>query len=274
MSSARIVYFGPEGSFTHLVARQRFGDVPMTAENSVEEVFQRVRSEPGALGIVPVENSSGGMIVPTVDSLFLHRGHLFISEELGLDVKLALLGRQGEKIERVVTHFAPLQHCEAWLKAVHPQAQRLVVSSTSVAAKRAAEEPGTASIGPRESAERFGLEVLHYPIAPELPNRTQFVLFGHGAGAACGDKSGFVVALPNVAGSLYRLLGAFNNEAINLSRIQSRPIIGEPGSHLFFIEVEAGGESAGLARALASARAGGAQIDSLGSFPVRERYQC
>src|SRR5690606_8719858 len=98
---ARVAYLGPEGSFAHLVARKRFGDNDLIPRGSVDEVFDYLLDEPDSFAVVPVENSSGGVITATVDRIMEAGAPYHIREEIALDVKLALLGREGDVIGRI-----------------------------------------------------------------------------------------------------------------------------------------------------------------------------
>ncbi len=271
--SETIAYFGPEGSFTHMVAQRRYSGRHLIPFKTIPELFEYLDATPDAKGVVPIENSSGGAIMPTIDGLIEREERIFIEEELSLDVKLALLGRKDRQFEVVYSHFAPLQHCEKWLKRHYPHAVALNAPSTSAAAQFAQQEENAAAIGPLQSAELHGLDVLYYPIEERVENVTQFFVLSQSHRAAPNSsKSSYIVALPNVAGSLFGFLGPFKDAAINLTRIQSRPIIGHPNSHLFFIEIEGVETEPRVIHAIEAARKGGARVSSLGSYPVMPRY--
>src|SRR4051812_20675680 len=136
----RIACLGPEGSFSHLVATQRFPDAPLEMLGSVEEVFDWLEDKPDAHGIVPIENSSGGIILATVDRIMHPHCILKIQEELTLDVKLALVGHRDQPVEIIYSHFMPFYHCDEWLKQHYPNVKRVTTASTSQAAGRAVGE--------------------------------------------------------------------------------------------------------------------------------------
>jgi len=270
-----IAYLGPDGSFSHLLTRRRFPDAAeLRPFAGVPEVFEFVAANPGALGVVPIENSSGGMIMPTVDSLIEHAQKVFVHELLLLDVQLALMGRAGRVPEIVYSHAVPLQHSEKWLKRTYPDAAAVASKSTSHAVQLVLQDPTAAAIGPRENAALHGLDVLHFPIEEGVPNVTQFYVIGHGKSRE-GDCSAYIVSLPNKPGALYRFLGPFNEHGVNLTRIQSRPIFGKPNAHLFFIELSGNEDAPNVAAALAAARDPeiSDRMECLGSFPARLRFQ-
>ena len=269
-----IAYLGPEGSFSHLVAQQRYPANKLVPFRTVPEVFEFLESNENVKGIVPIENSSGGMIVPTIDGIIAHALSLFIEEELSLDVKLALMGRKGEEITTVFSHFAPIYHCEPYLKERHPQARTVPCPSTSGAAEAAAKTKGGAAIGPIINAEIHGLDVLDYPIRADVPNITQFFVVGHTRNdAGRGEKTSIVMALPNRPGSLFAFLKPFNDSSVNLTRIESRPIMGQPNTYKFLVELAGTERDPGVREALRGAREVSTQFYNVGAYPVLPRYQ-
>ncbi len=266
---------GPEGSFSHLLTQMRFPDAPVQLMASIGEVFDFIAAHPDALGIVPIENSSGGFIIDTVDRLVDERCRLRILEELTLDVKLALLGRKGGEVKTIHSHAMPFFHCDEWLKASYPDARRIVEASTAKAAEKAATLEAAAAIGPRQNAARHALDILHFPIAGEVPNITQFFLLGHSENPASLDnnRTALVVELPDRAGSLCRFLTPLSHGAINMKRLESRPIRGQPNKYRFYIEIEGSPASPPVATALGQTRADGAVIRSIGSYPAGRRFE-
>lgn len=271
---SEIAYLGPEGSFSHMVAQQRYPNGNLIACRTVPEVFEFIRDRENGKGVVPIENSSGGLIVTTVDGLMDNSLSVIIEEELSIDVKLALLGRKGAEIRTVFSHFAPLHHCEPFLKANFPNAKTVVSLSTSSAAEEAAMDSSSAAIGPIVNAEIYGLDVLAYPIQKEVANVTQFFVVGHTRqNAEDGGKTALIVGLPNQPGGLIEFLRPFAEGAVNLTRIQSRPIVGQPDTHRFLIEIKGTINQESVKRALEAAEAKSTQFYNLGSYPVLPRYQ-
>ena len=125
-------YLGPEGTFSRILARKRFGKrAVLTPCPTIEAIFDRVLASTDALGIVPIENSSGGTVYDSVDLLIRHAGRVFIREELAMDVRIALLGRPGKVISTVYSHFVQIKHHADWLKARHPRRVRAVAECGS-----------------------------------------------------------------------------------------------------------------------------------------------
>jgi chorismate mutase / prephenate dehydratase len=178
-------------------------------------------------------------------------------------------------VQTIHSHAMPFFHSDEWLKANYPDARRIVEPSTAKAAERAAELAGAAAIGPRQNAERHGLDILHFPIAGEVANITQFFLLGREANAESveNNRTALVVELPDRPGSLCRFLTPLSDAGVNMKRLESRPIRGQPNKYRFYIEIEGSPANPPVAAALAQARRDGAAIRSVGSYPAGRRFE-
>lgn len=271
---SEIAYLGPAGSFAHTVALKRYPNSSLIPFRTVPEVFEYVERHKDVKGIVPIENSSGGLIHDTVDGIIEHACTLLVEEELSIDVMLALMAKHDGKVSKIYSHFAPFHHCESFLKKHYPNAERITCASTSAAAQRAASEPGSAAIGPIINAEVCGLEVLVYPIEKDVPNVTQFFVVGHSRQEASkGTKTSLVVALDNTAGSLCDFLRPFADAGVNLTRIQSRPIVGHPNTYMFLVEVAGTENDTAVRKAFDGAKLVATKFFDVGAYPVAPRYQ-
>lgn len=269
-----LAYFGKPGSFTHLVAQQIKGSYTLVSRETVHEVFNFVKEAENRRGLVPIENTSGGMILDTIDQLVETSSNVIILDEFSLNVKLALLGKTGGKVKKIYSHFVPFHHCEKWLKANYPEAEKVIVDSTSAAAQNASLDPHSAAIGHRSAGTTYGLEVLHYPIGDNQRNITQFYLLGPaGTKPTKSEETGFSVILKNEVGSLYRFLGPFAENQINLKRIMSRPIIGQDNGCVFFVCAQASEKSRALKAAMAAAQTSCLELRALGSYPVHPPFE-
>lgn len=276
MSTHKIAYLGPVGTYSHLVAEKRFGRkaqlIPMS---TIYDVCSLVARKPGVMGIVPIENSSGGAIYETVDILMANKPKVQIDEEISLNVKLALLGRKDIKIRTLYSHFAPLEHCAGWIKKNLPRAQKQVVSSTAAAALRAASESNAAALGNRKLASLYYLDILKYPVEMDIPNITTFLVLSnqYGKKNPGANKTTVAVRLPNKPGSLCTFLDKFRSEEVNLSRIISRPIRGSHKEYAFLVDLEGSTSSINVKRALESARKVCVTLRVAGAYPCARRYQ-
>lgn len=277
MSSTEVVYLGPPGTFAHEVAKKRYGrsSCDLVSRESVAEVCERVSRKSSAKGIVPIENSSGGWIYGSVDALIGPSSKLLIEEELSIDVRLALLGRRGEKIETIFTHFAPKQHCRTWLKKHYRNAEVVEVSSTAVAAKEASHSLHSAAISNRMAAPIYGMDVLAHPIPTALSENVTyfFVISRKPETSKKPAKTSLSVRLKNDPGSLCEFLTPMRQRGINLSRIISRPIEGLPKEAAFFIDLDGGIDSVAVQQALAEAKEHTLLLRVLGSYPRHRAYK-
>jgi len=270
-----IAYLGPEGTYAHLVARTRYGlDIQHVPMPSIPHVFEYVASNTDVLGIVPIENSSGGTIYETVDLLVSHAPHVAIREELAVNVKLALLGHDMNSINIIYSHFAPLNHCGAWLKERFPGAELRETRSTAEAAIETSKNPSAAALGSRLLSELYPLRILEYPVMDDVVNVTHFFALGRPATTPIPAKrTGLLVRLLNQPGSLCTFLEPFRERHVNLTRIVSRPIPRQPQTYVFFVEIEGSVLEEGKTKTvLAEASKAADTIHVLGSYPIVSAY--
>lgn len=241
MARSEIVYLGPEGTYAHEVARKRYLDGrKLRGCESIQEICREVSETPALKGVVPIVNSSGGMIYETVDGLLDSKLALYIEEEIAINVRLALLGRKGKEIRTVFSHFAPFRHCGNWLRKEYPKAEWIEVASTGIAARAAAGTANAAAICNKRAAQIYGLEVLRFPL-PGLSEKNVthfFVIGGKYITLAKSDKTSLAIQLPNKPGSLYDFLKPLADAKMNLSRLISRPIPGRPKEFAFFMDID------------------------------------
>ncbi len=273
-----IYYLGPEGTFSHILARKRFGKrVELRQCATIEEVIERTAATEGARGLVPVENSSGGTIHDSIDLLIRLGGRIAVIEELSLDVRIALLARARGSVRVVFSHFTQIKHHADWLRALYPKARLQAVASTGVAATLAASTAGGAALAAPGSADIYGLRIVDTPKTDHLQNVTHFYVIRSGGFPAAGprrlSRMVLVAALPNACGSLHAFLGPFARHGISLSRIVSRPVPGQPQTYVFFVEIEGDPADAHVVAALASARRKAVSLTSLGAFPYGRRFK-
>jgi prephenate dehydratase len=275
MARSTVAFLGPEGTYSHLVAQKRFGRAArMVPLATIGEVFAYVGRRRDAIGIVPVENSSGGVIHETIDILMANRPRVAVTEELSLNVKLALLGRKGRPIHRLYSHLMPLEHCAKWIKRHLPKVEKRVSNSTAAAANEASADPEGAALAGRSMAKQSGLAVLQYPVEADVPNLTVFLMIGHNPPPlpVRGAKTTLDARLPNVPGSLCTFLEAFRVTDVNLCRIVSRPIRGSPRQYAFLVDIDGDTSNDRVRLALLLARRKGVTLRVVGSYPCRHPY--
>jgi prephenate dehydratase len=272
-----VYYLGPEGTFSHILARSRFGKRATFLQcATLEAVVESALENPGSLALVPVENSSGGTVYDSIDVMIRHSGELAVEEELALDVRIALLRKGKGPLKVVYSHFTQIKHHAEWLHAKCPGVRLVPVESTAIAAKRAAGSAGAAALASPGAAPIYGLEVAEMPPTTQT-NITHFFVVRAGKPLENPDrlarKTALVATLPNVCGSLHAFLGPFARQAVSLSRIVSRPVPGKPQTYVFFVEVEGDPRSEPMRKALAAASKKTESLVSLGSFPRGKRFK-
>jgi prephenate dehydratase len=246
---------------------------------TITEVFHAVRSGQAQLGVVPIENSSGGTITETVDLLIEQAGKIFITEELALDVRLALLGRAGtafDKLKSVYSHVMPLRHHRDWIMENLPGVTLIESPSTAEAAKKAALSATSVALAAPGAAELYGLSILKFPVRPEAVNVTHFFVISAASAELPKEKrckTAIVAALPQTSGSLHRFLGPFARAGVNLCRIVSRPVPGQPETYVFYLEVEGSAVDAKVKKALEGARRLSVRLELPGSYATKPRYR-
>jgi len=269
----RIAFLGPEATFAHLAARQQFGAAAdYRPAASIAEVFHEVESGRADIGVVPVENSSEGMVAHTLD--LLADSPLAICAEISLAVRHNLLARDGtlRNVTRVAAHPQALAQCRRWLLEHLPGVPTEPESSNARAAERARDERGVAAIAARAAAETYGLAVLAEAIQDEPGNLTRFVvLSGHDTAQPSGDdKTSILFTVRDEVGILARMLRPFAAHGIDLIKIESRPLRGRPWEYVFFLDLKGHRRERRVQQALAEIERGALRLKVLGSYPAAE----
>lgn len=269
-SPLTVSYLGPEGTYTQAAVGKAFGEAvsarPLAA---IDEIFRDVESGAADYGVVPVENSIGGVVSHTLDALVLTR--LIICGEVMLPVHHHLLCTVADlaKVEVVYAHPQSFAQCRRWLDGRLPHARRETVSSNGEGARRAAEEGGAAIAG-LPAARRYDLRILASNIEDDPSNTTRFLVIGKQSSTPTGDDVTSLVlsAHRNQPGALFSLLQPFADAGINLSRIESRPTGRPPISdYYFFIDFAGHQELPAVRDALAQVGRNAAFFKILGSYP-------
>jgi prephenate dehydratase len=269
----RVGYLGPPGTFSEealarcdLAAGAERRDYP-----TIPEAFEAVAKGEVDASLLPIENSLEGSIPATLD-LLVHRPGLRIRREVLLPVRQNLLARPGvalDGVKRVLSIPIALAQCGAWLRARLPGVPLEPALSTADAARQAAERDGTAAVGSRAAAERYGLQLLAEGIQDGEGNTTRFVLVSREDEKATGkDRTSIAFTLDrDRPGGLYDVMGEFARRQINLSKIESRPNRQALGHYIFFIDFEGHRSDPRGAEALAGVLERVHALHLLGSYP-------
>lgn len=270
-SPMKIAFLGPAGTFTQAAALKHFGhSVQTTALASIDEVFREVEAGAVNYGVVPVENSTEGVVTHTADSFINSTARIIGEVELRIHHHLMVSsGTKPEAISRIYSHQQSLGQCRKWLDAHYPKAERVAVSSNAEAARRIKGEWHSAAIAGDIAAELYGLEKLNECIEDNPKNTTRFLIIGNDAVPRSGeDKTSIIVSMhKNQAGALYSILEPFKSRRINLTRIESRPSQTDAWSYVFFIDFEGHVDDAPVKEALAELDGHARELKLLGSYP-------
>ncbi|HFE32120.1 MAG TPA: prephenate dehydratase [Gammaproteobacteria bacterium] len=262
-----VAFLGPEGTFTQAAALKHFGhSVRTRPQAAIDEVFREVEAGSAHFGVVPVENSTEGVINHTLD-MFM-RSSLTICGEVELRIHHHLIGRDRHNIKKIYSHQQSLAQCREWLDAHLPEVERVAVSSNAEAVRRAASEEGSAAIAGETAAEIYDLPVLEAKIEDNPDNTTRFLVIGtQGVPPSGDDKTSLLVSTPNRPGALYRLLSPFERNGISMSRIESRPSRLANWEYVFFIDINGHVDDEPVAKALETLKADSPMFKVLGSYP-------
>ena len=239
---------------------------------SIDEVFRRAEAGDAEFAVVPVENSTEGAVGRTLDLLV--STPLKICAEIELRVHQNLMLKSGDMagIKRVYSHAQSLAQCHAWLNQNLPNAERVQVVSNADAARRAAEEPGTAAIAGQMASEHFGLTILARSIEDDPNNTTRFLVLGKIGTLPTGrDRTSLVMTADNKPGAVHALLSPLAANRVSMSRIESRPSRAAKSAlweYLFFIDIEGHRDDERIANALAELAEQAPFLKVLGSYPA------
>ncbi len=265
----RVSYFGPEQTNTHAAALSIFGgSAEYRPELSKTNVFLAVEDGRSDVGVLPIENSTEGVVRETLDGLINHQP--VIVQEFEMSISHCLMGRR-DAIEsppvRIVSHPQPLAQCRNWLAQHYPRVIQETAVSTASAAALAARSPGTFAIATRLAADAFGLAVLHSEIADRTDNATRFVCIATTDAPPSGrDKTSLVFVARHQRGGLLQVLSIFDRAGVNLTRIESRPLKDRKWEYEFVVDLEGHRLVAPVSDALAELERSGCLRKILGSY--------
>jgi len=266
----QVAYLGPEGTFTQAAALKHFGHSavvkPMSA---IDEVFREVEAGAANFGVVPVENSTEGVVNHTLDNFMGSSVKICGEVELRIHQHL-LVGKNTntDKISRIYSHAQSLAQCRKWIDANYPNAERVAVNSNAEAARMVAGEWHSAAIAGDMAAELYGLSKYVEKIEDRPDNSTRFLIIGNQAVASSSnDKTSLMVALRNKPGALHNLLEPFHRHEIDLTRVETRPSISGTWNYVFFVDFTGHVEQEAVVNVLAEIEAWASEVRVLGSYP-------
>lgn len=265
----RIAYLGPQYSYSHLAAIHRFGQsVEFAPVGSIAAVFEEVNRKHSDFGLVPIENSTDGRIADTLE--MFTRLPVRICDEVELEIHHTLLGKcPRTDVKEVYSRPQALSQCRNWLAKHLPGARTIEVTSTSTAAQLANEKPGAAAIASHQAGVHYGLSPLAEQIEDNPANTTRFAVIGERSADRTGnDRCAMMFQTEHHSGALVDALAIYKRNRLNLTWIESFPVIGSKRAYLFFVELEGHETDVRVRRALAALERKTLQLKILGSYPV------
>ncbi len=266
----RIGYLGPAGTFSHAAVAKQFGAfVDALPLPTIDDVFRAVESGQTEYAVVPVENSTEGVVGRTLDLMCTTGAS--VCGEVKLRIGQHLLSNAGSlaDIRKVYSHAQSLGQCVRWLAQHLPAVPRVAVSSNAEAARLASAEPDAAAIAGENAGAIYGLAVLAPHIEDEPNNTTRFWVLGRQSVPASGhDETSLVMSCPNRPGAVYELLEPLARHGVSMSRFESRPARTGLWEYLFFVDLLGHRDDRAVAAALAELSIKAPFLKLLGSYPV------
>src|SRR5262245_27681330 len=269
----RVAYLGPEYSFSHLAAIEKFGQsVEFVPVGSIQAVFEEVNRGHVDFGLVPVENSTDGRISDTLE--MFTRLPLRICAEARLKIHHNLLSKGPQSdVRRVYSREQALSQCRTWLSKHGAQAQLISVASPATAAELATREPHAAAVASRQAGAHYGLQTIASNIEDVENNATRFAVIGENPSPRTGkDKTAIMFQIPHKPGSLSDSLMVFKKNRVNLTWIESFPSREAEQEYLFFIDFEGHPTESRIKRTLAALERRSERLVILGSYPISDCY--
>lgn len=265
----KVAYLGPRATFTHMAGMQQFGlAAQYVPVESIRDVFNEVERGRADFGVVPIENSSSGAVIYTLD-MFID-SDLKISAEILLEVAQHLLNKSGklEDIKKIYTIAPAAAQCRQWLEKSLPGVPVLDAPSTARAAEMAADDATVGAIASEMAAVMYGLQIVGRKIEDSTSNITRFLVIAQKSPGKTGrDKTSIMFSIKDKVGALYAMLAPFAESGINLNRLDARPSGRKVWDYVFFLDMEGHIEDEKVAAAIERLRQDCMFLKVLGSYP-------
>ncbi len=264
-----VAFLGPQATFTHLACLKHFGEsAQYVPQINLSEVFDAVERNLADFGVVPIENSSEGIVSNTLD-MFVEC-NLLICGEILVEVSHALLSVTGDldHVKKIYSHPHAIAQCRAWLERNMRKVPVFDVESTARAAELAADDPSAAAIAGEAAAKIYGLAAIRKRIQDNTNNFTRFIILGKRASAPTGDdKTSILFSARDEVGALYLMLEPFSKYSVNLTKIESRPVKKKAWEYLFFLDMTGHLTDGSVSKALDELKMRAHYLKILGSYP-------
>jgi chorismate mutase/prephenate dehydratase len=266
-----VAYLGPQYSYSHLAASERFGDgVTLAPVTTIAAVFEEVNRRQADYGLVPIENSTDGRVVDTLD--MFARLPVQICGEVRLRIHHYLLGKcSRDQVREVYSKPQALSQCRDWLAKHLPGVRTVEMTSTAAAAQLAVDRQGAAAVASKQAGVSYGLGVIAANIEDNRNNITRFAVIGNKPAQRSGnDKTSLMFEVPHAPGALADVMAIFKRNKLNLTWIESFPIAGTTSEYRFFVELEGHPSDLKIRRALASLEKKTVRLEILGAYVKTE----
>jgi chorismate mutase / prephenate dehydratase len=266
-----IAYLGPEATFTHQAAILRFGSsLNYSPQKTIADVFTEVSKRRADYGVVPVENSTEGVVTHTLD-MFVD-SDLKVVAQIVLPVQHCLLSKSPRKaIKKLYAHPQSLGQCRAWVQVNFPHVEIIETSSNARSAEFAASTKNSAAIAGVLASEKYGVPVLEFDIQDNVANATRFLVLGRQCSPPTGkDRTSVMFSITDRVGALYHALAAFRRYRINMTKIESRPSKRKAWEYFFFVDCDGHLEDRRVSSALEMLGEHCSYVKVLGSYPNAE----
>ena len=269
-SPLRVSYLGPEGTYTHLASKNHFGNSILSkACISVEDVFASVEKRDSHYGVVPVENSTQGIVSSTLD-MFM-KSSLKISGEIEIIVNHNILSKSEKlsHIKKIYAHPQSFSQCKQWLEKNLFNCDKINSSSNAEAALIASKEEGSGAIASEAASDIYGLNIISKNIQDNHNNSTRFLVIGNRDTNPSGkDKTSIIVSTKNNSGALYSLLEPLSKNNVSMTRIESRPSKHNNWEYLFYLDLDGHIQDLPLQKATDEIKKEASLYRFLGSYPA------
>jgi chorismate mutase/prephenate dehydratase len=265
----RVAYLGPRATFTHMACMQKFGSsaqyVPV---NSIKDVFSEVERGRAHFGVVPIENTTEGVVNHTLDNFI--DSNLLIYGEVLQEVSHHLLSKSGvvDEVKKIYSHPHAIAQCRNWLETNLPHVPVSEVASTARAAEICMDDPSAGAIASELAAQLYGLKVIKARIEDNMNNFTRFLILSQKPPERTGkDKTSLMLSVKDKVGALYDLLRPFASHGLNMTKIESRPSRRKAWEYIFFVDVEGHMEEERVKKAVEEIKGRCLFMKVLGSYP-------
>ncbi|HEU0011282.1 MAG TPA: prephenate dehydratase [Verrucomicrobiae bacterium] len=266
-----IAYLGPEATFTHQAAILRFGaSLHYFAQKTIADVFTEVAKNRADYGVVPVENSTEGVVTHTLD-MFVD-SDLKIVAQIVLPIRQCLMSRaRRDQIKKLYVHPQTLAQCRGWIQRNYPHAELIETSSNARSAELAARERKSGALAGELAAAKYRVPILEHDIQDSSANATRFLVLGRKGPPPTGrDRTSIMFSIADKIGALHSALAPFRRYKLNMTKIESRPSKRKAWEYFFFVDVDGHAAERKVARAIELLHEHCNFVKVLGSYPNAE----